>query len=36
MSNIDVFDITFSQLEDFSNVAYEDLSDLDCLDNSMS
>ena len=35
MSNIDVFDITFSQLEDFSNVAYEDLIDLDCLDKYM-
>lgn len=32
MSNVDVFDITVTQLEDFSNVAYEDLSVFDCLD----
>lgn len=35
MSNIDVFDITVTQLEHFSNVAYEDLSDLDCLNKYM-
>lgn len=33
--SVDVFDITVSQLEQFSNVAYEDLSDLDCLDKYM-
>lgn len=35
MSNVDVFDITVSQLEHFSNVAYEDLSDLDCINKYM-
>lgn len=33
--SVDVFDITVSQLEHFSNVAYEDLSDLDCLGKYM-
>lgn len=35
MSTVDVFDVTVSQLEEFANVAYEDLSDLDCLDKYM-
>lgn len=33
--SVEVFDITVSQLEHFSNVAYEGLSDLDCLGKYM-